>query len=488
VVSTTEEEEEEEEALKGKEVSSTIAEEVSTTKEEKATKGEEVSTTKAEEVSATKAKEAKREKIGGQSVSTDAWKKHSGNGTKAANTSEVSSRDAETMTCSATGVSFEPMDMAGQGLTIEDDAAACQARCAAVDGCAHFSFYKPLKHCHIQDPFAAPKGNRPFFIAGPPTCSGSQVTSKITEEILLKKEICFEPQVSYMPMDMRGHRPTKTDTILDCEKLCAEQPRCAHFVWNVLDRHCHLADFNARQMKRVLYHVAGPPECQKTVSISMMVHNVDLAALSSNETLLKKTKEAIADAVMGEAGRGITKDAMGVAFMADDALNLRKLATWFPWAHSTSSGSFLAHIQVRPPLNIEDRAVQQRLTSSSLTKAVAIHLGAVPGIAKVSTGDIRVGMASQVTLGGSGIDTQRKFLEGRSFTEGTASWAAGALAAAAVVTGIAGAFAAATRRVRRQATAAVGGSQSARVGSAAAIAPRSAYEALLEPHIAASPE
>mmetsp|Transcript_36587 Transcript_36587/g.104614 ORF Transcript_36587/g.104614 Transcript_36587/m.104614 type:complete len:694 (-) Transcript_36587:270-2351(-) len=59
-----------------------------------------------------------------------------------------------TRPCFRAGAWYDPVNMAGQVRTVEPSAVMCQERCAAVEGCAHFSFWED-GGCHLQDQSAA---------------------------------------------------------------------------------------------------------------------------------------------------------------------------------------------------------------------------------------------------------------------------------------------------------------------------------------------
>lgn len=65
---------------------------------------------------------------------------------------------------------YMPLDMVGQALHLADTVAECQALCANTTGCAHFSYWQPMKHCHLADAEAALMTGEVFFISGPPKC------------------------------------------------------------------------------------------------------------------------------------------------------------------------------------------------------------------------------------------------------------------------------------------------------------------------------
>jgi len=85
--------------------------------------------------------------------------------------------------CSKTGVALgkvcyeygtkytNPLDMKGQKRSVETSARGCQARCAKVSGCAHFSWWRD-GGCVLQDSTAR-RVAVGTVTAGPPTCDTS---------------------------------------------------------------------------------------------------------------------------------------------------------------------------------------------------------------------------------------------------------------------------------------------------------------------------
>lgn len=76
------------------------------------------------------------------------------------------------MLCSEHGISYLPLDMDGTFPKVVKDVSRCQARCAETRGCAHYSYWTPARHCHIQAAGAARLKGQLLFVAGPPRCPG----------------------------------------------------------------------------------------------------------------------------------------------------------------------------------------------------------------------------------------------------------------------------------------------------------------------------
>jgi len=168
----------------------------------------------------------------------------------------------ETMSCSRKNVMFEPMDMNGHPMTVESSVAACQARCQNVPECAHFSYWEPAGHCHIQDAFAVPQPTRLLFTAGPPGCKLRE-ENKQTLSILRKKFTqCYQANTAYGPYDLQI-KAVKTHSIEKCQALCRWTPGCSHFTYWTLDGSCHLSNKldGEERISGIADFVAGPPLC-----------------------------------------------------------------------------------------------------------------------------------------------------------------------------------------------------------------------------------
>jgi len=76
-------------------------------------------------------------------------------------------------TCLSQDVTYQPLDMPGHYFSAESDAWACQTRCAAIAGCAFFSFFPrgSTGDCHVTDAVAYPQRGSIGFVAGPSSCT-----------------------------------------------------------------------------------------------------------------------------------------------------------------------------------------------------------------------------------------------------------------------------------------------------------------------------
>jgi len=140
---------------------------------------------------------------------------------------------------------YYPIDMGGQGRTVENSAAACQRRCASVSGCAHFSFWRD-GGCHLQDCGSIPTHH-----------SGVTAGQATMAPMCLH---CFKSNQKYFPINMVGQGRTVANSEWQCQARCASVSGCAHFsFWR--DGGCHLQNSSSTPV----HHsgvIAGPPICQ----------------------------------------------------------------------------------------------------------------------------------------------------------------------------------------------------------------------------------
>merc|ERR1712217_248225 len=80
--------------------------------------------------------------------------------------------------CAEMYVMWSPLDGPRPAVQVKS-MAECQSKCAAIDGCAHFSYYKPFKQCHFSPAYATRTEGvaAQWYMSGPPTCSGSSKSS-----------------------------------------------------------------------------------------------------------------------------------------------------------------------------------------------------------------------------------------------------------------------------------------------------------------------
>jgi hypothetical protein len=159
--------------------------------------------------------------------------------------------------------------MEGTVPTEEEDAEACQKKCDQTPGCFHFSFWKKLKVCHIQDAFALRRDYQSDFVSGPFQCWSylrhAGLVRVGVEQFLPKQFNCMQVGVSWEPvMQWRSGKVlagTQADQIQGCQSLCARTKGCKHFTMEVSMRTCKLAGGDAVPLPGVFNTISGPPVC-----------------------------------------------------------------------------------------------------------------------------------------------------------------------------------------------------------------------------------
>lgn len=164
-----------------------------------------------------------------------------------------------TLNCSSVGMLYEPFGLRGQLMTIEDDIAACQARCANVSGCASFSFWSHGRHCHLHDVLAEPSPADAEWISGPPGCHPDHV-SEATKQLLERMDSCFFRHSRYHHEDSIAE-PVVTESALQCQQQCQRVQGCAHFSFAPSTGLCHFAKAAARRLEVVVFTISGPRRC-----------------------------------------------------------------------------------------------------------------------------------------------------------------------------------------------------------------------------------
>mmetsp|Transcript_11491 Transcript_11491/g.36664 ORF Transcript_11491/g.36664 Transcript_11491/m.36664 type:complete len:2044 (-) Transcript_11491:356-6487(-) len=208
---------------------------------------------------------------------------------------------SETLACSCTDVTYEPLDMPGQGSTKEITIAACQSRCAQTRGCATWAYWLEGGMCHLQNAFAYRTTSRFGFISGPAGCNTNQ-ESLLLLEIELKKQVCFEIDTSYVRLDMAGTTPSRVNFVLDCQQRCRDHCGCVHFTFNSLSGTCHLADASSNAVPNMEYYVAGPPVCNQPIEFSFTIMNLAYDCVADHNTMMYKLELLIRSAVAAQTG------------------------------------------------------------------------------------------------------------------------------------------------------------------------------------------
>lgn len=174
---------------------------------------------------------------------------------------EMTRSDAATLACSTEGSYFIPFGFKGAPVSTEASISACQARCAVVPGCAHFSFYVPKGDCHLHDVLAEATFADASWVAGPPGCSREQI-SEATHMLLQRIDTCFYQHSMYDPQHSVAE-PVAMRSAIQCQQRCQDVQGCAHFSFSPGTGLCHLARHGARRLSTVIFGVAGPRHCSE---------------------------------------------------------------------------------------------------------------------------------------------------------------------------------------------------------------------------------
>merc|ERR1719476_962008 len=112
-------------------------------------------------------------------------------------TTTTTNKTATQATCFESHKKYTPIDMSGQGRSVETSASGCQQRCASVSGCAHFSYW-PDGACHLQANAASKVFDAWRATTGPPSCEATTTTTNKTAT----QATCFVSHKKYTPIDM----------------------------------------------------------------------------------------------------------------------------------------------------------------------------------------------------------------------------------------------------------------------------------------------
>lgn len=160
----------------------------------------------------------------------------------------------------------------------EMDEFACQRRCSRKPGCAHFSFWKPGRLCHLEDRYAIRREGRQGFVSGPFQCWNYLVPGKYVKlqshTFLPIRFRCMQVGVTWSPdmapsISIQGERD---DVVFACQKMCRDTMGCKHFTV-MFPSLCRLADQSAKPLPAE-QAISGTPtqECDPTSEASLPEH------------------------------------------------------------------------------------------------------------------------------------------------------------------------------------------------------------------------
>lgn len=308
--------------------------------------------------------------------------------------------------CAQREITWEPIDMPNQTLSIEKDIASCQARCASVPACAHYTFWLGQGHCHLQSAYAVAQHDQRGFISGPPSCH--QVEENVaTMTTLAKQSGCYKNDTAYEMLDMLGELPTFEKTIIECQARCAKNPKCLHFTYHAWYGTCHISDATAVEVPNMYGHVAGPAVCLGSISLSVELKNLDYDLLMrpSNGQVMADVKGAIKDAVFTTVGaKGLKREDIVVELSGGKPSNflfkMRKLELSPARARTLAmQPRVIAVITMRPPVHRSGDGVADTLaTTPGLSGAVAAALRKVDDLSRIAVGPVRVSQVEDIAF------------------------------------------------------------------------------------------
>jgi len=213
----------------------------------------------------------------------------------------------ETLRCAQKDVVYDPIDMIGQHLTIEPNISACLFRCRKTPGCAHFSYWIPGSHCHVQDAFANPEPDRLLFVSAPAGCVSGAGSDGETVRTMLEQKACFSRSRSYAPYvgSLKNHplhEEKIAEDVLHCQELCLNKTWCHLFEFNVYSDLCHLMEDPPKPVEVAGdYLTSGPPVCPGHIYFTVTLENLDYDQLKLHPELEKALKQKIEDVVLASS-------------------------------------------------------------------------------------------------------------------------------------------------------------------------------------------
>lgn len=160
--------------------------------------------------------------------------------------------------CFTSGKKLVPIQMDGQGRTVEASAVNCQVRCAKTFGCLSFVWFKD-GGCFLQAKGTMTQEDTEATY-GPGVCEGPASGVSSLFPASAPKDFCLTPGYKWMPLNMQGTDRTEEPTKEACQARCARTDNCMHFTyWR--DRGCHLQDaWVQREHDREA--LSGPASCE----------------------------------------------------------------------------------------------------------------------------------------------------------------------------------------------------------------------------------
>eukprot|EP00435_Cladocopium_sp_Y103_P023300 s2267_g5.t1 len=169
--------------------------------------------------------------------------------------------------------------VAGESVSVEDNATECQARCFRIPSCAEFAYWGPGGQCHILGFLEMPVQEQLLpstagWVSGPPSCDdamGPALESphpRALRQLMAKRyDACYASHTAFQPL-LEDVEPRILASVLDCQHWCQQQPGCSFFSYFALSGLCHLSPADAQRLHPVLNFVAGPKSCEEAEFIA----------------------------------------------------------------------------------------------------------------------------------------------------------------------------------------------------------------------------
>ncbi|CAE7731551.1 unnamed protein product [Symbiodinium sp. CCMP2592] len=152
---------------------------------------------------------------------------------------------------------WTPLSMPDQSRTDEPDHISCRARCLAVRGCAHWSYYLGAGSCYLQNSSATKESGK-GAVSGIPGCRDKDPSIHLGMNA--GGQSCYHLSGSFIPLDMPEQKRTKEASYDLCQARCLETHGCSKFTYFIMDQGCHLQE-NSSHLVFLPGTIAGAASC-----------------------------------------------------------------------------------------------------------------------------------------------------------------------------------------------------------------------------------
>ncbi|CAE8639522.1 unnamed protein product [Polarella glacialis] len=243
--------------------------------------------------------------------------------------------------CPEPGVIYQPLAINSLNTVYYvEDIQACQDLCRGARECGFYTFYTPLKTCHLALPTAEKVPAAPGFFGGPAACQGSGGAggSRMDVRTTTMDRMCFSHEARWFP----ANSTTFVEGPLDCQEECRKTDWCEHFTFNLLVKACDLHEASATKAAAVAYQLSGPPECHPGINFRIRLFGMDFTKIS--ETIIRQLKQDVAESLVEYFGQwkpyrhGILQDTHEMLLYAQNI-------TLDTGAKTTTDVTFIVHIR-----------------------------------------------------------------------------------------------------------------------------------------------